>query len=149
MVIKLACIEDFVSWMKLVDKVKWNFPGLNSQQEYESYKQVVLKNINRGTAICAKKDDSVVGLLLFSKNKKILSCMAVDPDYRRQGIATKMVKYMFSFFANQDGIGVITFRENDEKGTAPRALYKRLGFCEDELCVEHNYPHQKFIIKQG
>jgi len=41
---------------------------------------------------------------------------------------------------------VYTFRENDEKGIAPRALYKKFGFVEGELNMELNYPHQKFIL---
>ncbi len=146
MVIELATVEDFDSWMKLVDKVKWNFPGLDSQTEYESYKQTVHKFINRKTAICAKKDNSVIGVLLFSKTKKMLCCMVVDPGCRREGVATEMIKYFLSFFEDKDKISLTTFRESDPKGIAPRALYKKLGFCEDELCVEFNYPHQKFVL---
>lgn len=45
-------------------------------------------------------------------------------------------------------IVVETFRKEDEKGTAPRALYKSLGFQEGELTYfEGNYPEQKFILK--
>jgi len=38
-------------------------------------------------------------------------------------------------------ITVSTFRENDEKGIAPRALYKKFGFMEEELTIEFNYPN--------
>ena len=41
---------------------------------------------------------------------------------------------------------MITFRDDDEKGVAPRALYKGMGFKEAELMVEHNYPHQKIVL---
>jgi hypothetical protein len=44
---------------------------------------------------------------------------------------------------------VITFREGDEKGIAPRALYKKLGFEEAEFCNEFNYPEQKFILRRN
>lgn len=43
-------------------------------------------------------------------------------------------------------ITVSTFREEDEKGVAPRALYKKLGFIEDELIEEFGYPNQKFVL---
>ena len=43
-------------------------------------------------------------------------------------------------------ITVSTFREGDEKGLAPRALYKKFGFEEDELTIEFDYPNQKFIL---
>lgn len=145
--IGLATSEDFDSWMELIDKVKWNFPGLDCDVEYENYRMAVRKFINRGTAICAQKNSTVVGVLLFSMKHKMLCCMAVDPDYRRLGIATGMIQFLLTFFDNSDEIILSTFREDDEKGVAPRALYKRLGFCESELCEEFNYPHQKFVLK--
>lgn len=43
---------------------------------------------------------------------------------------------------------VETFRQDDEKGLAPRAFYQSLGFEEGELCCfEEEYPVQKFILK--
>lgn len=37
-------------------------------------------------------------------------------------------------------------REGDVKGIAPRPLYKKFGFEEDELIIEFEYPVQKFIL---
>jgi hypothetical protein len=84
MVIGLAGVNDFESWMNLVDKVKLDFPGIDSKDEYENYKQILLKNINRGTAICAKVDESIVGILIFSKKRKILACMPEAPHRHLQ-----------------------------------------------------------------
>lgn len=44
-------------------------------------------------------------------------------------------------------ISVSTFREDDEKGIAPRALYKKFGFKEDELIEEFGYPNQRFVLR--
>lgn len=44
-------------------------------------------------------------------------------------------------------IVVDTFREADEKGKAPRTMYKSLGFTEGELCMNMDYPVQRFILK--
>ena len=38
-----------------------------------------------------------------------------------------------------------TFREEYEKGIAPRTLYKKFGFVEDELIEEFVYPNQKIL----
>lgn len=47
----------------------------------------------------------------------------------------------------QKDIYVETFRENDEKGKAPRAFYRAIGFVEGELCCfENGYPEQRFIL---
>lgn len=43
-------------------------------------------------------------------------------------------------------ISVSTFRADDEKGTAPRALYEKYGFVADELIEEFDYPNQKYIL---
>lgn len=41
-----------------------------------------------------------------------------------------------------------TFRENDEKGAAPRALYKKFGFEEGEFLEEFGYPNQKLVLSR-
>ena len=43
-------------------------------------------------------------------------------------------------------ISVSTFRADDEKGTAPRALYEKYGFVADELIEEFDYPNQKYVL---
>jgi ribosomal protein S18 acetylase RimI-like enzyme len=76
----------------------------------------------------------------------MLGCMAVHPDYRRSGIASELIQLMLNNLDKERDAVVTTFREGDEKGIAPRTLYKKLGFVEDELCEEFGYPQQKFIF---
>lgn len=52
----------------------------------------------------------------------------------------------YDFLGRSKEISVSTFRENDEKGAAPRALYKKYGFKEAEFIEEFGYPNQKFIL---
>lgn len=148
LLVSLAQMSDLPSWMKLVERVRWNFPGLESEEALADHRQMVIKNIRRGTAICAKDAGKVVGVLLFSIRQNMLSCMAVDPDYRRQGIASRMIQCMLACLPVDRPVQVITFREGDEKGIAPRALYKKLGFVEGEFCNEFDYPEQKFILSR-
>jgi ribosomal protein S18 acetylase RimI-like enzyme len=142
----LATTDDLSSWMELVRLVSWNFPGLETEELLMGYQETVIKNINRNSAICAMNNEKVVGVLLFSVKRSMLGCMAVHPDYRRKGIATKMIDLMLAQLPGKSDIVVTTFRENDEKGNAPRSLYKKIGFIEDELCYEFDYPQQKFIL---
>lgn len=144
--IEFAKLEDLSYWMEMVDLVRWNFPGLDTEEMVQSYQDTVIKNINRNSAICAKHNKKVVGVLLYSVKYNMLCCMAVHPDYRQNGIATKMIDLMISQLPKNCDIVVSTFREDDEKGVAPRTLYKKIGFVEDELCYEFEYPHQKFIL---
>ena len=135
---------DIHEWMLLVDIVKDNFPGLIMEQ----YEQSLIKNISRQSAICVKRKDKIVGVLLFSIKQKKLSCMAVHPEHRKKGIATSMIEKMITAYPLDVELEVTTFREGDPKGEAPRALYKKLGFLEDELIMEFGYPCQKFVFKR-
>ncbi|MEK5029550.1 MULTISPECIES: GNAT family N-acetyltransferase [unclassified Paenibacillus] len=147
--VKFAEMQDVDSWMSMIEAVRSNFPGLHSEELLEGYKQTVIKNINRRTAICAVYAGEVAGLMLFSYNAKCLSCMAVHPDHRRQGIATAMIDQMLSLFPEDTELSVTTFRANDPLGAAPRPLYKKFGFVEDELTEEFDYPHQKFVLRRS
>jgi ribosomal protein S18 acetylase RimI-like enzyme len=90
--VAVAMNNDIDSWMNLVDRVKWNFPGLDTKQDLANYKDTVIKNINRGTALCVKNNEQVIGILVFSINQKRIGCIAVDPEYRKQGIASTLIK---------------------------------------------------------
>jgi ribosomal protein S18 acetylase RimI-like enzyme len=141
-----AELQDLDLWMKLVEIVRYNFPGLETVEGMNDYRQTLIKNIKRDTAICVKHGNVIVGILLFSYNQQCLSCMAVHPEHRRYGIASAMIEEMISLFPSDMDINVTTFRNDDIKGTAPRALYKRLGFEEGELITEFGYPVQRFAL---
>lgn len=133
------------SWMSLVEIVKDNFPGLETESGIEDYYNTVVKNIEDGRAICATDGNMVVGILLFSIKHNMLSCLAVHPEYRRQNIARRMVEMMLSRLDEDRDVVVDTFREGDEKGIASRAFYSALGFVPGEMSVSLDYPTQKFV----
>lgn len=141
-----AEVNDIDSWIKMIEIVRDNFPGLETDEDMEGYRQTVIKNIKRQTALCVKHKGDIVGIMLFSFISKCISCMAVHPNHRRKGIAAAMIEKMLSLFPNDADVSVTTFRENDIKGIAPRQLYRKFGFEEDELVTEFNYPNQKFIL---
>ena len=76
----------------------------------------------------------------------MICCLAVHPEYRRNGIASILLETALGELDRSRDITVSTFREEDEKGTAPRALYRKYGFCEAELTMEFNYPNQVFVL---
>ena len=134
------------SWMQLVRKVSWNFPGLETEENLEEHKQTVLKFMNKLQAVCVKDSEIIVGVLLFSRNRNMICCLAVDPEYRQQGLASILLRKALSELDRSREITVSTFRENDEKGIAPRALYKKFGFQEGEMTEEFGYPNQVFVL---
>ncbi|MGN1032250.1 MAG: GNAT family N-acetyltransferase [Intestinibacter sp.] len=148
MEIKLGNMCDIGNWMNLVDKVKANFPGLETKEALDEHREIVLSFMRKDSAICAKIDGKIIGILLFSKDNNELCFLAVDTKYRRQNIAEKMVSYMLTFMDSENDIVVTTYREGVPEGIAARAFYKKLGFVEGKLTEEFGSPVQEFILKR-
>ena len=138
---------DIESWMELVQSVSWNFPGLETEAAIEDHRKTVLRFMSENRALCVKDDENVVGVLLLSKNHNMICCLAVAPEYRRKGIASALLEKALSALDRSKDITVTTFRDNDEKGIAPRGLYKQYGFTEEKLMVENDYPVQRFVLR--
>jgi len=139
---------DIGLWMNLVRRVSWNFPGLETERDLEEHRQTVLKFMEKRQALCVKADDQIQGVLLFSRNRNMICCLAVSPESRRNGIASKLLETALSELDRGRDITVSTFREGDEKGTAPRALYRKFGFVEAGLTEEFGYPNQVFVLQR-
>ena len=138
---------DIESWMNLVKLVSWNFPGLETEADIENHRKTVLRFMDENRALCVKETDKVVGVLLISNKHNMICCLAVAPEYRRKGIASLLLQKALAELDSCRDITVTTFRDNDEKGIAPRALYKKFGFVEEKLMIENDYPVQRFILR--
>lgn len=138
--------EDIGKWMKLVNQIRWNFPGLETQESLDEHKTTVLKFMSKRQAICVKINDEIVGVMLFSRGHNMICCLGVSPDYRRHGIASMLMDEALRNLDRTKEISVNTFRADDEKGLAPRALYEKYGFIENALVEEMGYPNQKYIL---
>ena len=148
MEIGLARPCDIDCWMALVEQVKDAFPGLETQEALAEHRGTVLDFMRRGGAICAKVNGKIAGALLFSREDSVLCFLAVDPACRRQHIAEKLVRCMFTFLdANRD-VRVTTYREGAPEGRAARAFYRHLGFVEGRLTEEFGSPVQEFVLKR-
>ena len=138
-----SCID---SWMQLVRKISWNFPGLETEKSLDEHKQTVLKFMNKKQALCIRTKETIVGVLLFSRSRNMICCLAVDPEHRKHGLASILLRKALDELDRSKEITVSTFRENDDKGIAPRALYKKFGFQEGEMTEEFGYPNQAFVL---
>ena len=138
---------DIESWMELVQSVSWNFPGLETEVAMEDHRRTVLRFMGENRALCVKDAEKVVGVLLLSKKHNMICCLAVTPEYRRNGIASALLEKALAELDRSKDITVTTFRGNDKKGIAPRALYKQFGFVEEKLLIENDYPVQRFVLR--
>lgn len=147
--IEIAVVHDIDGWMCLIDKVKDAFLGLETDEDLQEHKKIVLDFMGRKSAICAKVGDSVAGVLLFSKEDSMLCFLAVDAAYRRRYIAERMVDFMLTFMEPEKDIVVTTYREGASDGKAARAFYKHLGFSEGKITEEFGSLVQEFILKRS
>lgn len=145
--VRFGMPDDLPSWMVLVRRVAWNFPGLETEASLHEHAATVSRFISKGNAICAVCGGKVVGVLLFSRRLNMLCCMAVAPEFRRRGIAQGMFDLMLTISDPTRDLTVTTFREGDPRGEAPRAFYMKNGFVPAELMTENNYPCQMFVRK--
>ena len=147
MKVKYGTSLDIESWMQLVQRVRWNFPGLETAAALDDHRKTVLRFMSENRALCVKDAEKVVAVLLLSKKHNMICCLAVAPEYRRNGIASALLEKALTELDSSRDITVTTFRDNDEKGIAPRALYKRFGFVEEKLMIENDYPVQRFVLR--
>ena len=138
--------EDVENWMSLVTQVRWNFPGLETQEKLNEHRATVLKFMDKRQAICIKGENEIAGVMLFSRGHNMICYLAVSPEYRRRGVASILMDEVLTNLDRTKEISVSTFRADDEKGTAPRALYEKYGFVADELIEEFDYPNQKYVL---
>ena len=134
------------SWMQLVRKVSWSFPGLETEQRIDEHKILVLKFMNDKRALRVKNEQDIIGVLLYSRKYNMICCLAVDPAYRKRGIASILLREALDKLYRDKNITVSTFRENDVKEIAPRKLHKKFGFEDGELIEEFEYPSQRFVL---
>lgn len=147
MIVQFGKCSDIDGWMSLVEEISWNFPGLETREKTDGHRQTVLHFISKEQALCAKNDNKeIIGVLLFSRSHNMICCLGVSPAHRRYGVASCLLSKALEQLDRAKDISVSTFREEDEKGIAPRALYKKFGFVEDELIEEFGYPNQRFVL---
>ncbi len=140
---------DIELWLSLVREVRSNFPGLETEEAIEEHKRTVLEFMRERRALCVKSGEEIVGVLLFSKTHNMICCLAVSPAHRRKGIAATLMSKALDELDRTRDITVTTFCDNEPRGAAPRALYKKFGFTEGELVVEFGCPSQVFVLRGG
>ncbi len=132
--------RDIEPWIELVRSMRDNFPGLETDEGMDEYRSTVLEFMSENRALCVKEGAEIVGVLLFSVTHNMICCLAVSPAHRRKGIARALMTEALGRLDRSRNITVTTFRGDDPRGAAPRALYRKFGFVEGELVVEFGCP---------
>ena len=75
-----------------------------------------------------------------------MSFLAVHPEYRRRGLASRLIETAAAQFPIGTELSVTTYREGDPLGAAVHTFYKALGFAWGDLGSDVGYPCQKMIL---
>lgn len=140
--ILFATEEDIPCWMELVRLVIDGFPHLYEEQ----YVQTLTHYIRRKEALLLKKDETAIGVMLFSCETGSIDFMGTHPLYRQQGIPKIFLEKVMKELAGGREISITTYREGDKADTGHRKEIMALGFAEAELVTEFGYPTQRFIF---
>ena len=98
------------------------------------------KNSKSRLWISAKANDKIIGFLVIDTKKNpeeiYLSLLAVDPAYQGRGIASSMIRSLFSQFPECEKFVVNTRHINEES----KRLYLSLGFVASSYMHEGHNP---------
>ena len=129
--------------LSMMELVKDDFAGYKEKEFLEA----VYSAISNDGAIVEEKDGRIAGLLMCSKKEKDLSFLAVHPEYRKNGVAKRLIEKMTEWFTVGDIISVVTFQDGDPKGIPARACYHTCGVVDYEKLTVFDYLCQKMILK--
>ena len=140
--VDLALLSEFV---KFVDK---DFvPPLVGRVDIDLW---IEKVYDKGSIVLAEYGDVYVGCLLFYANDVesrtgYIAYLAVESQYRRLGIAKKMLECCFNISRASSMSSISAYTNNPHA----LSLYKRMGFVEKSSKVIEEYSVTRtFLIKQ-
>ncbi len=137
-----ATTQDIPAWMRLVSSVRERFPGLDEAE----YEKQLAKRIKCGEAWLMRGGKTVPAALLFSRERRELDFLAVSPEYRRRGLAQRLVETAAAQLPVGAQLSVVTYREGDPMGAEARSFYQALGFAPAEELTVFNYPCQRLTV---
>lgn len=80
--------SDIDEWMKLVEEISWNFPGLETKERIDEHRETVMRFITKGHALGVKNDKRIIGVLLFSRGQ-ISRTVEFGREPSRSALVTK------------------------------------------------------------
>jgi [ribosomal protein S18]-alanine N-acetyltransferase len=118
---------DIMTIDDLDDVIKIENKSFSDPWSYQSFKRDIIFN-NHSLYLCAYKGRNLIAYIggWLIVNKLHITNLAVDPEYRRKGIATKLIDEIFKMSILQ-GINKITLEVRMSNDAAIK-LYKKKGF---------------------
>ena len=132
MKVQIATRADIPSWFELASQVEYLFGPMVDQTDFQN---ALRKNIDRESAYCVREQDQSAGALLmgglflsFRPPEYHIRWLSVDQRWRRRGIGTVLLEYVFDLIKPPAELFVTTFGEDHLEGQPARQFYKKMGF---------------------
>ena len=105
------------------------------------------RNIGRGSCIVAEEDGMVTGVCIWSVPLSRVSLLAVIPASRGKGIASALLQWALDHLPGET-VTVETFRDDDPRGRAARALYAKFGFLPERQLSGYDTPMETLKLRR-
>ena len=138
---KTARPIDTSACMKLIKKDLSYFPGLTLVEIEKSLRQAIAD----GTVVTARDGDELAGLLIFRRSPAELLFVAVDPEFRKEGVARNLFRSMCSQIPQGQKIVTISFRSDDDDYEEHTGFYISLGFKAGRMLERDGVPVQEYV----
>ena len=109
----------------------------------ERMKRLIKKKIQLREIYIISHKDKTVGFVIFSKKNKTLDYIAVSPDYRNAGIASRLMVTAMAQFDIGDELSIVTFRDDPPQSDGAKRLYGKFGFGNPKNIVVQGVPLTK------
>lgn len=120
----------------LAELCKDNFAGYDA----DKMKKLIKKKAGNGEIYVISHNGNTAGFVMFTKKNKTLDYIAVSPEYRNAGIASRLMVTAMAQFEIGDELSIITFRQEHFKSEAARRLYEKFGFGNEKNIVVKGKP---------
>lgn len=122
--------------------IKDDFAGYKKDEFIKSLHYAIAEK----TSFILYEENEIAGLIIFTYKNREITFLGVNPKFRRQGIAKKLINKVKTCFRPGDMLHVTTFRINDPKGAAAVACYHSCGFIDDAQTESFGYPCQRMVL---
>lgn len=122
----------------LAQRLRDHFPGFVR----EEFTEQVTARLPSGEALVIRRGTTLAGCIIFSRERREIDFLAVDPACRRAGAAIRLLAAVMDRFPAGTELSVVTYRAGDPLGIAARRLYGKFGFRPGKLVTAFDYPCQ-------
>ena len=133
---RIPCAEEAEKITALAELCSENFADYNA----ERMARLIKKRMSSGEIFVIAHKNNIAGFIMFSKKNKMIDHIAVSPDYRRIGIASRLMVTAMAQFEVGEELSAVTFRQEHLMSDGVSRMYKKFGFDNEKNIVVRGEP---------